>query len=683
MNSIAFAVIVLVVLGLAGGIILVLASKFMAVYEDPRIAQITECLAGANCGGCGYAGCADYAKAIVENGAPTNKCAPGGAKATEAVNAIMGTESASGPALHAVVNCNGGNGNCGTRFEYHGIPTCAAAAAIAGGPSACAFGCLGYGDCTRACQFDAIHVVNGSAVVDREKCTGCSACVAAYMTAKTYGGKFNLRFDDTNPAREGDEYVQSILKDLEWLGATPNGGIFYGSDYFEKCYEYAEKLIQEGKAYVDDLTREEMQEYRGNDAGKPSRPSPYRDRTPEENLDLFRRMRAGEFADGEKTLRAKIDLASPNMNLRDPAIYRIKHVSHHRQGDKWCIYPLYDFAHPIQDAIEGITHSMCSLEFENHRPLYEWVVTNIFGAGFPKQREFARLNVTNTVMSKRYLRELVEKNIVDGWDDPRMPTLCGLRRRGYTPTSIFEFVRTAGVAKADSLVDMRQLEAVLRAELELNAARRVAVLEPVKLVIDNYPADQVEYFDLPNNPNRDANDTTTRPVAFTKEVWIDKSDFFEVPPPKFKRLTLGSEVRLMGAYLVRCTGVDKDEAGNVVTIHAEADLETRNGNPADGRKVRGTIHWVSCEHCVDAEIHLYDKLFTEANMNGIPDGADFKDYLNPDSVQVIDHAKLEESLADAKPGERFQFVRTGYFTPDSKNPHVYNRIVTLKDSFKF
>ena len=504
-----------------------------------------------------------------------------------------------------------------------------------------------------------------------------------YMTAKTYGGKFNLRFDDTNPAREGDEYVQSILKDLEWLGATPNGGIFYGSDYFEKCYEYAEKLIQEGKAYVDDLTREEMQEYRGNDAGKPSRPSPYRDRTPEENLDLFRRMRAGEFADGEKTLRAKIDLASPNMNLRDPAIYRIKHVSHHRQGDKWCIYPLYDFAHPIQDAIEGITHSMCSLEFENHRPLYEWVVTNIFGTGFPKQREFARLNVTNTVMSKRYLRELVEKNIVDGWDDPRMPTLCGLRRRGYTPTSIFEFVRTAGVAKADSLVDMRQLEAVLRAELELNAARRVAVLEPVKLVIDNYPADQVEYFDLPNNPNREANDTTTRPVAFTKEVWIDKSDFFEVPPPKFKRLTLGSKVRLMGAYLVRCTGVDKDEAGNVVTIHAEADLETRNGNPADGRKVRGTIHWVSCEHCVDAEIHLYDKLFTEANMNGIPDGADFKDYLNPDSVQVIDHAKLEESLADAKPGERFQFVRTGYFTPDSKNPHVYNRIVTLKDSFKF
>ena len=503
-----------------------------------------------------------------------------------------------------------------------------------------------------------------------------------YTIAKHYGGLFNLRFDDTNPAREDDEYVQSILQDLHWLGADPNGGIFYGSDYFEKCYEYAEQLIREGKAYVDDLTREEMQEYRGSDAGKPSRPSPYRDRTPEENLDLFRRMRAGEFADGEKTLRAKIDLASPNMNMRDPAIYRIKHVSHHRQGDKWCIYPLYDFAHPIQDAIEGITFSLCSLEFENHRPLYDWVVRNLFGGEFPKQREFARLNVTNTVMSKRYLRELVEKQIVDGWDDPRMPTLSGLRRRGYTPTSIFTFVKEAGIAKADSLVDMRQLEAVLRAELELSAPRRVAVLDPVKLIIDNYPADRCETFELPNNPNREAGDTSTRLVAFTREVWIDRSDFFEVPPPKFKRLTPGSEVRLMGAYLVRCTGVDKDAEGNITAIHAEADLETRNGNPADGRKVRGTIHWVSCAHCEDAEVRLYDKLFTEANMNGIPEGADFKDYLNPESVTVIPHAKLEESLRGAKPGDRFQFVRTGYFTPDSKHPGVYNRIVTLKDSFK-
>ena len=346
-----------------------------------------------------------------------------------------------------------------------------------------------------------------------------------YTIAKHYGGLFNLRFDDTNPAREGDEYVQSILQDLKWLGAEPNGGIFYGSDYFERCYEYAEQPIKEGKAYVDDLTREEMQEYRGNDAGKPSRPSPYRDRTPEENLDLFRRMRAGEFADGEKTLRAKIDLASPNMNMRDPTIYRIKHVEHHRQGDKWCIYPMYDFAHPIQDAIEGITFSLCSLEFENHRPLYEWVITNLFGKEFPKQREFARLNVTNTVMSKRYLRELVEKNIVDGWDDPRMPTLCGLRRRGYTPTSIFTFVKEAGISKADNLVDMRQLEAVLRAELELNAQRRVAVLEPVKLIIDNYPAVQREYSDMPNNPHRDANDTTTRMAAFTTELLTANTDF--------------------------------------------------------------------------------------------------------------------------------------------------------------
>ena len=503
-----------------------------------------------------------------------------------------------------------------------------------------------------------------------------------YQIAKHYGGQFNLRYDDTNPAREGDEYVQSILADLKWLGAEPNGGIFYGSDYFEKCYEFAEKLILEVKAYVDDLTREEMQEYRGNDAGKPSRPSPYRDRTPEENLDLFRRMRAGEFEDGSRTLRAKIDLASPNMNMRDPAIYRIKHFHHHRQGDKWCIYPLYDYAHPIQDALEGITHSLCSLEFENHRPLYDWVIANVFGGEFPKQREFARLNVTNTVMSKRYLRELVEKGIVDGWDDPRMPTLSGLRRRGYTPTSIFEFVRGAGISKAENLVDMRQLEAVLRAELELNAQRRVAVLEPVKLIIDNYPADKCELFNLPNNPNRDAGDTSTREVAFTREVWIDKSDFFEVPPPKFKRLTLGSEVRLMGAYLVRCTGVDKDAEGNITAIHAEADLETGNGNPADGRKVRGTIHWVSCAHCVEREVRLYDKLFTEANMNGIPDDADFKDYLNPASVTVMKNAKLEESLADAQPGDRFQFVRSGYFTPDSRDPHVYNRIVTLKDSFK-
>ncbi len=503
-----------------------------------------------------------------------------------------------------------------------------------------------------------------------------------WSIANQYGGKFNLRFDDTNPAREDVEYVNSIREDLEWLGAVPNGGIYYGSDYFDKCYELAEKLIMDGKAYVDDLSREEMREYRGADAGKPSRPSPYRDRTPEENLDLFRRMRAGEFADGEKTLRAKIDLASPNMNMRDPAIYRIKHVHHHRQGDKWCIYPMYDFAHPIQDAIEGITHSMCSLEFENHRPLYDWVIRNLFGTEFPKQREFARLNVTNTVMSKRYLRELVEMGIVDGWDDPRMPTLCGLRRRGYTASSIFTFVREAGISKADSLVDMRQLEACIRSELDLTAQRRIGVLEPVKLIIDNYPEGKEETFEVANNPNREANDTSTRPVVFTKELWIEQSDFALVPPPKFKRLTLDREVRLMGAYIIKCTSVDQDEHGNVTAIHATADLEAGNGNPLDGRKVRGTIHWVSCAHCVEAEVRLYDNLFTEANMNAIPDGADYKDYLNPNSVKILTGCKLEASLEGAKAGEKFQFVRNGFFTPDSKCAGVYNRVVTLKDSFK-
>lgn len=502
-----------------------------------------------------------------------------------------------------------------------------------------------------------------------------------YTIAKQYGGKFNLRFDDTNPSHEDVEYVDSIQQDLEWLGAIPNGGVYYGSDYFDKCYEYAELLIKEGKAYVDDLSREEMQAYRGQDAGKPSRPSPYRDRTPEENLDLFRRMRAGEFPDGSKTLRAKIDLASPNMNMRDPAIYRIMRAHHHRQGDKWCIYPLYDFAHPIQDAIEGITHSMCSLEFENHRPLYEWVIDNLHLGPFPIQREFARLNVTNTVMSKRYLRKLVETGVTDGWDDPRMPTLCGLRRRGYTPTSIFEFVRRAGVAKAYSLVDNRLLEHCIRTELETAALRRMAVIDPVKLTITNYPEGQVEYFDVANNPNKAANDSSTRPVAFSGTVWIERSDFAEVPPPKFQRLKPDGEVRLMGAYIVKCNEVVKDEAGNIVELKCTADLETRNGMPADGRKVRGTIHWVSAAHAVDAEVRLYDNLFTEQNMGELPEDKTYDDYLNPDSVKVLPNAKLEACLEGAQPGERFQFVRMGYFTPDSKHPGTYNRIVTLKDSF--
>ena len=508
----------------------------------------------------------------------------------------------------------------------------------------------------------------------------CKALTIDFGTAERYNGLCNLRMDDTNPTKEDEEFVEAIKQDIHWLGFDWGDRFFYGSDYFEEDYRQAVLLIKKGLAYVCQLTPEEFKANRG-DIGIPA-VSPYRDRPVEESLDLFSRMRAGEFPNGAMTLRAKIALTSGNFNMRDPVIYRINHMHHHRQGDKWCIYPMYDFAHPIQDAIEGITHSMCSLEFENHRPLYNWVIENIFGAEFPKQREFARLNMTNTVMSKRYLRELVEMGIVDGWDDPRMPTLCGLRRRGYTPTSIFTFVREAGISKSDNLIDMRQLEACIRSELDLTAQRRIAVLEPVKLVVDNYPADKTEYFDVANNPNREANDTTTRKVAFTRELWIDAEDFAEVPPPKFKRLTVDGEVRLMGAYIVKCTGVDKNADGSIAAIHCTADLETGNGNPADGRKVKGTIHWVSAAHCVDAEVRLYDKLFTEANMNAIPEGSDYKDYLNPESVTVRTGCKLEESLKDAKPGEKFQFVRTGFFTPDSKNPGVYNRVVTLRDSFK-
>ena len=499
-------------------------------------------------------------------------------------------------------------------------------------------------------------------------------------TAEKYHGKFNLRYDDTNPAREDDEYVRSILEDIRWLGYEPNGGIFYGSDYFDKCYEFAEKLIMDGKAYVDDLTREEMQEYRGNDAGKPSRPSPYRDRTPEENLDLFRRMKAGEFPDGSKILRAKIDLASPNMNMRDPAIYRIKRATHHRQGDKWCIYPLYDYAHPIQDALEGITYSCCSIEFENHRPLYDWVVENVgFTNHRPHQYEFARLNVTYTVMSKRYLRELVETGIVEGWDDPRMPTLSGMRRRGYTPTSIIEFIKTAGVSKAYSIVDVELLEHCIRDELNSTAQRRMAVLDPIKVVVTNYPEDRTEYFEVPNNVNDP--EAGTRRVEFSRELYIEREDFSAVPPPKFFRLKPEGEVRLMGAYIVKCEGFDTDENGNVTEIRVCADLETGNAMPADGRKIKGTIHWVSAKSAVSADVRMYGRLFTEANMVTLPEGKTYGDYLNRDSVKEYKNAKLEAALADAGENERFQFVRTGYFIRDSKIPGAWNNIVNLKDSW--
>ena len=399
----------------------------------------------------------------------------------------------------------------------------------------------------------------------------------------------------------------------------------------------------------------------------------------EENLDLFERMKNGEFPDGSHTLRAKIDMASPNMNMRDPAIYRIVHAHHHRQGDKWCIYPLYDFAHPIQDALEGITHSLCSIEFENHRPLYDWVVDNIGFEHKPHQYEFARLNVTHTVMSKRYLRELVETKKVDGWDDPRMPTICGLRRRGYTPSAINEFVKKAGVAKAYSIVDIGLLEHCIRDELNTAAQRRVAVLHPVKVVITNYPEDKEEYFELPNIPKNE--EAGVRKVPFTRELYIDADDFAEVPPPKFFRMKPDGEVRLMGAYIVKCNEVVKDEQGNVVELHCTADLETGNGNPVDGRKVKGTIHWVSAKYAIDATVRLYDYLFTLENVNDVPEGTNYLDYLNPNSLTELHNCKLEPSLAEAKTGDKFQFVRTGYFCKDSKDEGVFNQIVGLKDSW--
>lgn len=499
-----------------------------------------------------------------------------------------------------------------------------------------------------------------------------------WSIAKKYGGKFNLRYDDTNPVKEDTEYVDSIWEDIKWLtGEEPNGGVYYGSDYFETCYQCAVALIEAGKAYVCDLTPEDMRAYRGTLTAS-GKNSPYRDRTPAENLQLFQDMRAGKFADGTKTLRAKIDMASPNMNLRDPAIYRIVRAHHHRQGDAWCIYPLYDFAHPLQDALEGITHSMCSIEFENHRPLYEWVVANCPVPHHPKQREFARLNVTHTVMSKRYLRELVETNRVEGWDDPRMPTLCALRRRGYTPHAILDFVERAGIAKANSLVDIRLLEHCIREELNQVALRRMAVTEPIKMIITNYPADKEEYFTIANNPQ--AESEGSRQVPFTRELYIEKSDFAMIPPPKFQRLKPDGEVRLMGAYIVRCNEVITDENGEVTQLHCTADLETSNQMPADGRKVKGTIHWVSAAHALDAQLYLYEDLFTLENTSDVPEDTNYLDFLNADSVKKLDGCKLEASIAQVPDGVRMQFVRMGYFIKD-REENRFNRIVTLKDGF--
>ncbi|MGI6196550.1 MAG: glutamine--tRNA ligase/YqeY domain fusion protein [Eubacteriales bacterium] len=498
-----------------------------------------------------------------------------------------------------------------------------------------------------------------------------------YSTAKKYNGLFNLRYDDTNPVKEDDEFVRSIEEDLRWLGAIPDG-IFYGSDYFDKCYEYAVKLIKDGKAYVCDLSADQMREYRGT-LTEPGKNSPWRDRSVEENLDLFERMKSGEFPDGSHTLRAKIDMASPNMNLRDPAIYRILHTAHHRQGNKWCIYPLYDFAHPIQDALEGITHSLCSIEFENHRPLYEWVVDNIGFEHKPKQREFARLNVTYTVMSKRYLRALVEEKLVDGWDDPRMPTLCGLRRRGFTPTSIFSFVQRSGISKALSLCDINLLDHCIREELNASAPRRMAVLDPLEVEITNFGEDETVYFDVVNNPEDPS--AGTRKVPFTKHLYIERADFSDNPPPKFQRLKPDSEVRFMSAYVVKCNEVIYGKDGRPAKLLCTVDPETAGCNPPDGRKIKGTIHWVSAAHAKTAEVRLYDRLFTIEDTGAIPEDKSFKDYLNPESLTVMPNAKLEEALDGAKPGDKFQFVRMGYFCADTRNDNVFNRIVTLKDSF--
>ncbi|MDD3766332.1 MAG: glutamine--tRNA ligase/YqeY domain fusion protein [Eubacteriales bacterium] len=500
-----------------------------------------------------------------------------------------------------------------------------------------------------------------------------------YTTAKKYGGKFNLRYDDTNPLKEDEEYVLAIEEDLRWLGAEPDGGIFYGSDYFDKCYEFAEKLIKDGKAFVCDLSQEEISKYRGT-LTQGGTESPYRNRSVEENLDLFRRMKAGEFPDGAKTLRAKIDMDSPNMNMRDPVIYRIIHAEHHRQGNKWCIYPMYDFAHPIQDALEGISHSLCSIEFENHRPLYDWVLENLGFKDRPYQYEFARLNMTYTVMSKRYLRKLVETKKVDGWDDPRMPTLSGLRRRGYTPTAIFNFIEKSGVSKNYSIADIRFLEYCICEELNETALRRIAVIEPLKVTITNYPEDKIEYFETSNHPKNP--EFGKRSIPFSRNIYIEKSDFMVEPIPGFKRLSPGREVRLMSAYIIKCNEVIYDENGNVKELLCTADLEAKNNKPADGRKVKGTIHWLSEHNTVDMEVREYNPIFNKENVSTLLEDDNFEEFLSDDSLVIYKNCKLEKLLENAKAGERFQFVRMGYYTKDSKYDGVFNQIAPLKSSFK-
>ena len=510
----------------------------------------------------------------------------------------------------------------------------------------------------------------------------CKALIIDFGTAEKFGGMCNLRMDDTNPTKEDVEFVEAIKEDIHWLGFDWGDRFFYGSDYFEKDYEYAVELIKKGLAYVCELTPEQFKEYRG-DLNTPA-VSPYRDRPIEESLDLFARMRAGEFEDNKYTLRAKIDLASGNFNMRDPVIYRIRHMHHHRQGDKWCIYPMYDFAHPIQDALEGITHSLCSLEFENHRPLYNWVVEHVSVPNHPRQIEFARLGIDHTVLSKRKLRALVENGYVSGWDDPRMPTLCGLRRRGYTPASIRNFCDRVGVAKSPNTIEFAFLEHCLREDLNETAKRVMTVLDPVKLTITNYPEGQSETFQVENNPN-DA-EAGTREISFSRDLWIERDDFLAQPIPKYKRLYPdGPECRLKGAYVIQCTGCVTDENGKVIEVLATYDPNSRGGDPADGRKIKGaTIHWVDANNCVDCEVRQYSNLFDDPDPDAA--GKDFLACLNPNSLEVLTHCKAEASLKNAKAPESYQFMRLGYFCPDSKDSTpehlVFNRSVSLKDSFK-
>lgn len=501
-----------------------------------------------------------------------------------------------------------------------------------------------------------------------------------FDTAKKFGGKCNLRMDDTNPTKEDVEYVDAIKEDIHWLGFDWGDDFYFASQYFDKMYEFAVDLIKKGLAYVCELDADQVRANRG-DLNSPA-VSPYRDRPVEESLDLFERMKNGEFEDGKMTLRAKIDLASGNFNMRDPVLYRINRIKHHRTGDKWCIYPMYDFAHPIEDALEGITHSLCSLEFEDHRPLYDWVKNNVDVKDKPRQIEFSRLGINHTVMSKRKLRTLVENGIVSGWDDPRMPTLCGLRRRGYTPESIRNFCSRIGVSKVISTVDYAFLEHCLREDLNLRAQRVMAVIDPIKLIITNYPEDKVEEFEVENNPNRPEDGKRT--VTFSRELFIERDDFMEEPVKKYFRLFPGNEVRLKTTYVVKCTGCKKDENGNVLEVYAEYDPETRGGSTPDGRKVRGTIHWADAKTCLDAEVRMYDNLFLDPDPDGA--GKDFMECINPNSLKVLKNCKVENFLKDAEAPAFYQFMRLGYFCLDSKDSKpghlVFNRSVSLKDGFK-